>query len=97
MKLPEDYKDFLRQTNGGGMKNRDNYIKFEGIKEKITVTHFFGVTEQIPEVISYRLLYFYETNRGRFFEGMLPIAYTYGGYCVVIFYQDEVEETFVNL
>ena len=97
MKLPEDYKEFLRRTNGGDMKNRNNYLKFEGIKEKITVTHFFGVTLKAPEVTSYRLLYFYEKWRGKFFEGMLPIAYTYGGHCVIIFYQDEEKEGYYLL
>lgn len=98
MKLPEDYKEFLRQTNGGQMKNRNNYLKFEGIEEKITVTRFFGVTIQAPVVTSlYRLLDFYKERRGKFFEGMLPIAYTYGGHCVVIFYQNEKEEGYYLL
>lgn len=45
MKLPEDYKDFLRENNGGRPKVRNNYIKFDGIEEKIKLTHFMGVSE----------------------------------------------------
>lgn len=91
--LPEDYKEFLRNCNGGTPKVKENHIKFNGIKDKIKVTHFLGVTDG-GKVVSYlySLPKFFERYRACYLDYMLPIAYTYGGNVDLIYYKDEEKE-----
>lgn len=80
--IPEDYRNFLKDYNGGTPMESENRIALEGAKEGMVLDVLFGIGNSIEE--DFRISTWIEEFTGEIPKTVLPIGTDVGGGIILL-------------
>ena len=80
--MPLDYRNFIKEYNGGIPLENDNFIMLEGTDESIMLDVLFGIGDKIEE--DFNIITWIEEFKGQIPNTVIPIGSEVGGGIILL-------------